>query len=779
MKKGMLKRIPVICLLAIMMLMAVSCDVFTSQDPSRFDVEMKYGYGNNVEIGTYAPFYLEITNNGKDFEGFVQLIIPGRENMNVMHEKELTLAAGATKTVELVGFIDMLTRQVNVRILDEHENVIWSELQNCSTMTDLRSVNVGILSDDYAALGYMDHKPFTANKELTTQIHELTKDTFPSDWRAMDMLDVVVITDFSTDMLSEEQLNALALWVDDGGLLMVGTGSTANKTMASLDGRFFDVAPGEWRAYNTLYGLTLTDFSYDYGYDSGYYYDPYSDTLYESYYADNFDSMRDMLEEEYMKDFEYYYGYNPQYDTWDEYWEDSFYWFCYDEFYEVYLESLGAAGGNGIAELSYVNAGVLEITGEELEDRDTLVFMGETDKQMEVFDLAYAMPRGDGYILLAGVDFTKTPLTNFDGNSTLFIHWVETLIGQQVYEEASDYSNYSYGYYSLYDIDYDEEDIYDNVASATVPPILLYFGILFLYVIAILVVYLVLRKKKKTIKLWIVYPAIAAGLSILIFCIGFSTRIYRPVINGVTLITPNGSTLTEYTYTGVTVPRNKEYDISFAANQGVEYIQYNRGGSSYDDQLEIDWDSYSIGYHYSYDTVDVSVGQMMAMDTAYFHLTSVVPSERNVVITTDYITSTLGLSVTNNFGCELENAALIVDGDIYPIGDIEDGETVRWASLEKAEYVYSIGNAVMGNDMGTRFLGLMFGSLSGRYDEHLRNIRALNSITGLATDYYNGADVVFVATPADFVAEEIQGDTNYNERRAEIIYVEYDLSNYY
>lgn len=773
MKKGMAKRILAICLLGIMMLMTVSCDTFSSQDQSRFDVELKCGYGNNVEIGTYAPFYIEITNNGKDFEGYVQLIIPGRNNMNVMHEKELVIAAGATKTVELVGFIDMITRQVNVRILDNHENVVWAELQNCSTMTDLRNVSIGILSDDYAALGYMDHKPFTANNELTTQIHELTKDTLPSDWRALDMLDVVVISDFSTDLLSEEQLNALALWVDDGGLLMVGTGSTANKTMASLDGRFFDVAPGQWCTYDTLYGLTLADFNYDYGYDSSYS-QAYNDYTYQTYYEDNYEELRTLLEEEYMQEFQYDYGYDPQYDTWDEYWEDAFYWFCYDEFYELYMETLGATGGVATDRLSYVSAGVLEITGEELEDGSTIVFRGETYTELEIFDLAYAMPRGNGYVLLTGVDFTKTPLTDFEGNSTMFIHWVETLIGKTLYDEANSYSGYSYNYYNLYDIDYDEERIYENVASATVPPVLLYFLVLFLYVIAILVVYLVLRKKKMTIRLWIIYPAIAAGLSILIFCIGFSTRIYRPVINGVTLIEPNGSTLTEYTYTGVTVPRNKEYDISFASNQGVEYVQLDSSSAYYDDQMEVDWDSYTVGYHYGYDTVEVSVGQMAAMDTAYFKLTSVVPSERDVEVASSNGYAS-GLFVTNNFGCTLENAVFVVDGDYYAIGDIKDGETVYWRTSEEMEYVYSLGNAAINDELGVRLLGLFLGSISGRYDEHLRNIRALNSITSLA----NNSRVVFVATPADSVAEEIQGDTNYNERCAEIIFVEYDLSYYY
>lgn len=777
MKKGIIKRILAICLLSIMMLMAVSCDRVTPYESDRFDVELKCGYGNNVEIGSYAPFYIEITNNGKDFEGFVQLIIPGRDNMNIMHQKEISIQQGATKKVELVGFIDMITRQVNVRILDDNDNVIWAKLQSCSTMADLRSVNVGILSDDYSALGYMDHKPFTANKEMTTQIYELTKDTFPSDWRAMDMLDVVVISDFSTDMLSEEQLNALALWVDGGGLLMVGTGSTANKTLASLNSRMFDVTVGNLVNYRTKFGLTLTDYSYDYGDGYNSYYSAYDDTFYESFYKESYESLYDSLKEEYMDDFEYNYGYDPDFDTWDEYWEESFYWFCFEEFYEVYLESLGEGSGIGaVDEMSYVKADVLELSGEQLEDKETEVFYGEAGDNdfSDVYDLAYAIPRGEGCVLLSCVDFTKTPLSNYEGNSTLFIHWVETLIGQKIYDEALDYSNYSSGYYNLYDIDYNEEQVYESVASATVPPILIYFGILLLYIIAILVVYLVLRHKKKTMKLWVIYPAIAAGLTVLIFCIGFSTRIYRPVVNAVTLIEPSGSALTQHTYTGITVPRNKVYDISFASEQGVEYIQLNRYSSSYNDQMEIDWDSYSVGYTYGYDSVDVSVGEMTAMSTVYFKLTSVVPSDRDVEVFSDNGYSS-GLSVTNNYGCTLENAVFIVDGDYYVIGDIQDGETVRWSRLEESEYVYGIGDAAMEGRGGMKILGLIFGSISGQYDEYLRNLRALNSLTDLATDYYYGADVVFVATPSESSATELQGETNYNERRAEIIYIEYDF----
>lgn len=777
MKKGMKKKLLAVVLLGILMLGLLACED-GQVDSNRFDVKLKSGYGNSVEIGSYAPFYVEITNNGTDFEGAVQLIIPGQDNKNTMYQKDIAISAGDTKTVELVGNIETVTRQVKVNILNNKDTEIWSSLENCNTVSDLKNVNVGILSDDYSALGYMDHKTFTANKELTTCIYELTKDTMPSDWHALQMLDVIVVSDFSTDALSDAQLNALGVWVNEGGLLMVGTGSTANKTLASLNGRFFDVKVGELESYHTKFGLWIADYTYNYGYENSYN-SPYNDSLYTTFFEENYESLRDAFEEEYMDQFKIDYYYDDTYYTWDEYWEDSFYWYCYDNFYASYLISIGENGGNYAAAeaMPYVKADVLELSGNILEDDNTSIFLGESEDN-STFNLAYAIEQGEGYVLLSGVDFTKTPLSNYEGNAQLFIHWVESLIGEKCYNEVYDYGNYYYN-----DINYDEEQIYYGAVTAKVPPILIYVGILIAYVIAILVIYLVARRKKKTVNLWVVYPAVATGLTLLIFCIGFSTRIYRPIVGAITLITPNGSMTTQKTFAAVTVPNNKAYEVGFSPEQGVQYM--NLEYSYYYGDDEIQWDKYEVGYIYNYDSVDVVLGEHEAMANVYFALDTICAEQRNVIVYSDNGVIS-GLEVTNEYGCDLESAVLVVDNDVYIIGDMKNGETVELSDMtlyrDDSPYSYNysvpnLGTVVYEDESWKVLLGLVFGSASSAYDDYLCKYRAMNAVTDYA-DRYEGPDVVFIALPTESTAMPLQTTTNYNERRVEMIYVEYELSNY-
>lgn len=744
-------------------------------DDTRFDVELSYGYGNSIEIGSYAPFYVEITNNGKDFEGSVQMIIPGKGG-NVLHEKEVSLPAGGTKTVELVGMVDQVTRQVNIRVADKKGKVIWSSLENCITLTDLNNVNVGILSDDYAALGYMDRKTFSGYSNLSTKIYELNKAGFPTDRHALDMLDVIVISDFSTDALSEQQLNALNLWVSDGGLLMVGTGSTSNKTLAALNGTVFDVEVGQLKRYSTKFGLLITDYTYDYGEDYSYN-SPYNDTVYSTFFEQNYDAIRDALEAEYMDQFKEDYYYDDSYDTWDEYWEDSFYWYCFDVFYKEYLDSTG--GGNNINYIkvdgmSYVEADVLELSGDLLSDSKTIVFEGEQENGSQ-YNLAYAFQQGDGYVLLSGIDFTKTPFSRYEGNYMLFMHWVESLIGQKCYEKATEYEQYTYSYYNPYDVSYAEEQLYYGSTTATVPPVLVYVLLILAYLVFILVIYLVLRSKKKTMKLWVLYPMVAAGLSLLIFCIGFSTRLYRPVVGAITVIRPNGSTSVQNTYVSVTVPGNKEYQVGFSPSQSVEYVNLDYSGYGYDDS-EIQWDTYRIGYKYGYDSVDVSLGEQEAMGTVNFALNAVASDQRNILIQSDS-GGFDSLSVTNHYGCDLEDAAIIVNGEVYVIGYMENGETVQARHLTKEKELKlgrdGLGNIMLQDETGKGIWGLMFGSVSRIYDDYLCKSRALDGFTEYV-DRNNAPDVMFVGIPSESTSMELQGVTDYTERRVEIVYAEYN-----
>ena len=135
---------------------------------------------------------------------------------------------------------------------------------------------------------------------------------------------------------------------------------------------------GELVSYETKFGLTVADYTYDYAYDTPTY-SPYEDDTYTTFYEQNYEDLREWLEEEFMDQFKDDYYYDDQYDTWDEYWEDSFYWYCYDNFYSIYLESINAGSGgyNTMDEIPYVKADVLELSGTLLSDPSTLVFEGD------------------------------------------------------------------------------------------------------------------------------------------------------------------------------------------------------------------------------------------------------------------------------------------------------------------------------------------------------------------------------------------------------------------
>ena len=62
MKKGMKKKLLAVVLLGILMLGLLACED-GQVDSNRFDVKLKSGYGNSVEIGSYAPFYVFGSNS--------------------------------------------------------------------------------------------------------------------------------------------------------------------------------------------------------------------------------------------------------------------------------------------------------------------------------------------------------------------------------------------------------------------------------------------------------------------------------------------------------------------------------------------------------------------------------------------------------------------------------------------------------------------------------------------------------------------------------------------
>ena len=105
----------VLCgILVLLMALLIPAQYVQAKETYDFAVNVHAGYNQEVLLGYGAPFEIEVTNNSStNFSGYLQMIVPGQYNNNVLYEEELTLGVGETKTVKIVAGIDPFDGIVN------------------------------------------------------------------------------------------------------------------------------------------------------------------------------------------------------------------------------------------------------------------------------------------------------------------------------------------------------------------------------------------------------------------------------------------------------------------------------------------------------------------------------------------------------------------------------------------------------------------------------------------------------------------------------------------
>lgn len=186
------------------------------------------------------PLTVYVESINEDFEGILRVIVPGEQYSRnaVAYEKDVMLTAGTEKiistSVENVSSIAPL----RIELENTSGKIVLTydiTLQGQVAETAL----VGILSDDFTALNYMDGKTLNIGTYTgTTQVIELGKDNFPDQASALEPLSYLVINSFDTSTLNEDQLNALKSWVKTGGILIIGTGSDCQQTLSGFQDGF-------------------------------------------------------------------------------------------------------------------------------------------------------------------------------------------------------------------------------------------------------------------------------------------------------------------------------------------------------------------------------------------------------------------------------------------------------------------------------------------------------------------------------------------------------------
>lgn len=229
-----------------------------------FDIDAKLLSADNRRY----DIQLTLGNRGADWEGTVRVQMDTNyDSLSCAYDTALSLPQGSTKQFVVsipVNSIEDQDDTLKVSLLDQKAKVTAEKNYKRFLMDGADAISMGILSDSYLSLTYLDmggEGLYYNGNEYPISLMELDQKTLVS---SLDFLQILVIDNYNTGTLTDEEQDSIRRWVRAGGMLIVGTGERAEDTLGGLD--FLDVEcirvnePGEG-IYSEDYGAGLEKLS--------------------------------------------------------------------------------------------------------------------------------------------------------------------------------------------------------------------------------------------------------------------------------------------------------------------------------------------------------------------------------------------------------------------------------------------------------------------------------------------------------------------------------------
>ena len=264
--------------------------------------------------------------------------------------------------------------------------------------------------------------------------------------------------------------------------------------------------------------------------------------------------------------------------------------------------------------------------------------------------------------------------------------------------------------------------------------------------------YLILRKRDMR-HFYSMSVVIAAGIaSVTIYLLGTGTRFTSQFLTMATRMEMDGGHVSETTYVNVRTPDNRPFSLTIPAEYTVTPLtRTNR----YDEQPVVNFDVSepgSVKLHMGETGTDISAKESKAFEPRYFKVMKESDGELDgqILGTLQYSDGKISGMVTNGMSIPLEDAALVLYGHMYRLGDLKPGE-IRQLKEEELE-VWPVGMSYVA---ATGITGESEESEEPQYLNH----SAKNNLYSYYLDenlrnYQSGAYLVAMGTSGGFLSDE-------------------------
>lgn len=204
-------------------------------------MDVTYGYDDTAKGGRYIPVEV-VLNNGeeKPFSGQLSVLSMESDYDVYSYEYPVIIEAGdsLTKTMDIP--LGNRVDQLFVSLADEAGNQVLHKRIKLNVSQEVPELFIGILSDTPEKLEYFNGVGVDYSM-MRTKTFPLTQETFPEDEIGLNLVDVILISNYKIRNLSTAQNQALVDWVRNGGIMILGTGARVDDTL----GRFAPELLGE------------------------------------------------------------------------------------------------------------------------------------------------------------------------------------------------------------------------------------------------------------------------------------------------------------------------------------------------------------------------------------------------------------------------------------------------------------------------------------------------------------------------------------------------------
>jgi len=243
------------------------------------------------------------------------------------------------------------------------------------------------------------------------------------------------------------------------------------------------------------------------------------------------------------------------------------------------------------------------------------------------------------------------------------------------------------------------------------------------YIAAGIVLYVVLKKKKKSLLLWPAQAVLALVMALVVFLTGFTTRITKPQIDVARINVLENGVCTENNVVAATIPGTESAEFSFLEEYDFEYLSESGYRYYYSTSTQVAED-YVIGYLDRPGSTGIELVNSMAMDTKYMQMTKIKENVGDLELSASYVGGVLTGTVTNNYGTKLENAYIYTGENVFYIGDIKQGETIDLSTLKRQTFTrnwYSwseLAKMIFPDEKKASATILMFGSGDREFEQN-------------------------------------------------------------